>query len=119
MTPEAVTKKALRELRKIKKNAYPWEWEYLVEHINTLDGEHHTTCVYGLMTGHCHSDRSLELIDRCSHPLYFIDFRFLHNTTNKSNTNLWSWRNFTALEALLFHDRDFVKTEIKLLDKKK
>jgi hypothetical protein len=115
MTQDEVLKKALSELKKIKKNAYPWEWEYLVEHINTLDGHHHAACVYGLMTGDCHSDRALELIDQCSLSVYFPDMRDLHSTRKNSLTNLWAWRNFTALEALLFHDKEFVKEEIKKL----
>lgn len=34
--------------------------------IETLDPETLRKCIYGCMTGHCHSDRAIELIGKCA-----------------------------------------------------
>jgi hypothetical protein len=43
--------------------------------IETLDPEALRKCIYGCMTGHCHSDRAIDLIGKCA-CRYFKDAHF-------------------------------------------
>ncbi len=58
------------EAKKLKKNATPKELNRL--DITSLCGTSSSSCVYGLLTGSCNSERASELIYKCATRVYEV-----------------------------------------------
>lgn len=115
---------AKRELTNIKKNATVDEIQRLIEHINILDGLYNDKCIYGLMTGNCHTSRASELITECA-SIYKIkgvdrdgndEGRFLLPTSRqfvKHRDRKNSATYFSKLELLTMLDKEAVQKLVK------
>ncbi len=106
---------AKNELIAISKNATRDEWRTLVLDVNSLDGGEPGHCVYGKMTGDCFSERALELIKKCADSMFFVTLTSKHAEDNLSDSGP-GMRNFTALEVLLYYNKDEVIKMILEID---
>ncbi len=61
-------KLVIEEATNLKKYATPQEIEKL--DIATLNSKITTECIYGQMTGYCHSKRAIKLIEQCAPRVY-------------------------------------------------
>lgn len=78
----------------------------------TLDAGMNTQCIYGQMTGHCHSKRALELIQSCT-PRYFMHGALSDGDTVKDiidNTNGTSVFDFATNRG--GHNQHFSAIEV-------
>ena len=60
----------IEEALNIKENATSEEIAKLDE--DKVNGEDQRKCIYGLMTGHCNTDRAIELIKKCCTRVYNV-----------------------------------------------
>lgn len=111
-------KRAFNELRKIKKESLYAEWKILVLDVNAekLDASAVSRCVYGLMTGDCHSKRASDLIEKCSIKPFFEMYNQINSEINSLGRVYSVMRNFTALETVLYYDKEWVKNKINKLN---
>lgn len=90
------------ELDRIKSNATAEEIGRL--DFSTLDHESKSSCIYGQMTGNCHSDRAFEIMDKSlislNTELPKDDLKLNHFGPNNLLSN--KYPRFTYLEQYLF-----------------
>jgi hypothetical protein len=101
---------ALQELKNIRTHSTQEEWSNLVRMIYDLDGTSPKHCVYGLLTGSCHSTRAIELIEKCVvRNLFFDSFDICSETASSmvlnENTLPTSGRHYTPLEFFLYRNK--------------
>lgn len=65
MTEKEFIQEVEREVRFLKENATKDELRVFLDEHTQIDPSSMYGCVYGLMTGHCNSDRAKELMEAC------------------------------------------------------
>jgi hypothetical protein len=118
MTKETFLKEVRKEINAIKINATQEELDRL--DFDEFDSSLPFACIYGLLTGNCYSERSIELFDKVFDSVYKNNLKFDANL--KSNKNK-SFYNFTYLEVYLVHSDskyhkhiiDYLQSKVKRL----
>lgn len=101
---KALRQQAIDEAKLLAKHCTREEKDRLV--LELIEPQAHDKCIYGLMTGSCHSDRALSLINVCSKGPYYHILTF--EERNELGLCYDSWRNLTALERAIISLRDEV-----------
>lgn len=102
---QELKKLVVAEAQALRKHATQEEKDKLC--LELLRPTHRSSCVYGLMTGHCHSYRAFELINKCSQPfsedLFYnrediMDCEFKFSKSKKIEFQRSADRDFSPIE---------------------
>jgi hypothetical protein len=120
ITIEEIMELARKELVNLKTNATAEEWNRLCSNLDVLNGGKCESCAYGLITGSCHSERALVLMEKCVVEQIFFDALYepyeLASTLMVEDSPFKPVRNFTALEFYLYGYKEDVEQMILELD---
>ena len=89
------------EAENLKKYALPRELAKLS--FSKLFPWAYNKCIYGQMTGNCHSERAKELLSKCAIP-YSVELKKRHLLDYKMFEYVGATRNFSAIEFYIAQD---------------